>query len=362
MQVADIRRFFRWWGKELAALVPNPVRQLTRNRADRLRLVVTDSELIAVHETNEHSRELGRASRSDVGERSNEAEDQGRAALSLLLAGLDSARTAVTVELAPSASLVKVLGLPLAAEENLRQVLAYELERQTPFWQKDVYFDHRIVEREPRTQRLTVKLGVALRRIVDDALSLLDGWDLERAVASQEPDPQWSGRSFAFLPVGYRTTRMTRLTIGLAGANVLLLAVLVLMPLIGSHAELNALRTRLDAVMASATAATELRERIDQSTSRIGFVLEEKARWPASVEIVNELTRLLPDDTWLSQLQLQAGAVELKGISRAASSLIALLEESDLLRDVRFSSPVTLTGGGERFHVTASISPQWTVR
>jgi general secretion pathway protein L len=362
VQVADIRRFFRWWGKELTALLPNSVRHLTRTSSERLRLVITDSELVAVHETGEHSRELGRTARRDVTERFNDTEDQGRVALSLLLAGLDPAKTAVTIELAPAVSLVKALGLPLAAEENLRQVLAYELERQTPFWQKDVYFDHRLVDRKPEIQQITVKLGVALRRIVDDALSLLDGWDLQPAASPAEPDPEWSGRTFAFLPAVYRTTRMTRLTTGLAGANILLLVALVIVPLVSSHAELNALQQRLEAVMASATAATELRERIDQSTSQIDFVLDEKARWPASVEILNELTRLLPDDTWLSQLDLQAGSVELKGISRAASSLIALLEESDMLRDVRFSSPVTLTGGGERFHVTATISPKWTIR
>jgi general secretion pathway protein L len=65
----------------------------------------------------------------------------------------------------------------------------------------------------------------------------------------------------------------------------------------------------------------------------------------------------LPDDTWLFRAEIRDGKVHLQGTSSRASALIAGLEASSLLEDVRFASPVTQDGasGRERFHLSALI-------
>ncbi len=75
------------------------------------------------------------------------------------------------------------------------------------------------------------------------------------------------------------------------------------------------------------------------------------------MELLEELSARLPDDTWLFRAEVRDGKVHLQGTSTGASALIAELENSRFLEDVRFASPVTQDGasGRERFHLSASI-------
>ena len=59
--------------------------------------------------------------------------------------------------------------------------------------------------------------------------------------------------------------------------------------------------------------------------------------------LMRELTELMPQDAWLSTLNLDAKTVEISGQAGAASQLIPLLESSARLERVEFTSPVTKT-------------------
>ncbi len=75
------------------------------------------------------------------------------------------------------------------------------------------------------------------------------------------------------------------------------------------------------------------------------------------VELLNELTRILPDDTWLSMLEVSGSKLRVQGESGSASSLIGLIEESDLFHDPGFASPITRNRrtGLDRFVLEAEI-------
>ena len=57
--------------------------------------------------------------------------------------------------------------MPAATEENLAQVLSFEMDRLTPFRADEVYFDHRVVGRDAAAATLAVLVAVARRDIVD---------------------------------------------------------------------------------------------------------------------------------------------------------------------------------------------------
>ena len=75
------------------------------------------------------------------------------------------------------------------------------------------------------------------------------------------------------------------------------------------------------------------------------------------LELIDELTRLLPDDTWITRLEMNGSEVHIQGQSPAAAALIPLLESSDSLQNARFRSPVTQQplSDTERFHLSAEI-------
>jgi len=59
------------------------------------------------------------------------------------------------------------------------------------------------------------------------------------------------------------------------------------------------------------------------------------------LEILQELTRRLPDGTWLQQVQLGEDTVEISGYSNRAADLVPPLENSPFFSQVEFTSPIT---------------------
>jgi Tfp pilus assembly protein PilN len=80
-------------------------------------------------------------------------------------------------------------------------------------------------------------------------------------------------------------------------------------------------------------------------------------------EVLEELTRLLPNTTWIWNLKYNGKEIELSGFADSASDLIPLLDKSPLFEKVEFLAPVTkemqMRGDGnkekERFKIKAKI-------
>jgi len=67
----------------------------------------------------------------------------------------------------------KKLSLPSPTEENLKEVLGFEMDRYTPFALEDVYFDFNIVKRDEARDLIHVLLMVIKKDVVDYYLQLL---------------------------------------------------------------------------------------------------------------------------------------------------------------------------------------------
>jgi general secretion pathway protein L len=92
---------------------------------------------------------------------------EGRTAMTSLAKGT-TPRVVVSV---PAHELLrKRIVLPAAVEENLAQVLTYDLDRHTPFKADELYFDATVVERNAARNTVTVDLAAARRTAIDPAL------------------------------------------------------------------------------------------------------------------------------------------------------------------------------------------------
>ena len=79
----------------------------------------------------------------------------------------------------------------------------------------------------------------------------------------------------------------------------------------------------------------------------------------SAVTLLDELTRILPDDTWLFELKVAAQEVRIPGYAPTASALIGLIDKSPRLQGPRFRSSVTQDPrtGLERFNMSFRIAP-----
>ena len=78
---------------------------------------------------------------------------------------------------------------------------------------------------------------------------------------------------------------------------------------------------------------------------------------PSSVLILETLSKILPDQTYVTELRLEGNKVRLTGVTRDAPSLIALIEQSGHFARAAFFAPTTRTSStaGDRFHIEAVV-------
>jgi Tfp pilus assembly protein PilN len=102
--------------------------------------------------------------------------------------------------------------------------------------------------------------------------------------------------------------------------------------------------------------AKKIRGAIDRQTSDkklTDTMLRLRQQSPSVVSVWQELTKVLPDHSWIQQFSFNGEFFQIEGVSRDAEKLVPLLEESKLFKDVAFSAPVTqsTSGGGQRFAI-----------
>ena len=192
----DIGKFFRWWGGELAFLVPENLRKLLGTRRAQLVLRKLEDGLDADYSDEAGVQNLGSFSLDEEGVRKREVLFQERPEL---------AEAELLLLLRPEQSLHKFIKLPAAAEENLNQVVAFEMDRLTPFKADQVYFAVRVLERLPETRQIRVGLVLAPRQKLDPILDELRafGWMPERVDVGLTA----SGQGHDLLPEKYRRAR-----------------------------------------------------------------------------------------------------------------------------------------------------------
>lgn len=95
-----------------------------------------------------------------------------RQALVSLLPHINAARDNVYVCIPQEHAIVLQVFLPLAAQDNLQQVLDYEIERQLPFRREDVYYD--FLPPEKKGDKLGVYVFAIPKKSLDGVLGLFE--------------------------------------------------------------------------------------------------------------------------------------------------------------------------------------------
>ena len=84
---------------------------------------------------------------------------------------------------------------------------------------------------------------------------------------------------------------------------------------------------------------------------------QRKHEAPSSVLVLETLSKILPDQTYVTELRLEGNRLRLTGITRDAPSLIGLIERSGRFTRASFFAPTTRPSSdtGDRFHIEAII-------
>lgn len=343
-----VGEFFRWWVEQLTDLLPAQLRFTSREPDGAVVMAAgpltatLDAVLVSV-------RQRGRETQST---RCHLEADKLRALPPL-------AGKLAVLRLAAADVLAKTLVLPLAAERQLDQVVAFELDRETPFSPEELFWSCEVTGRDRRRGQLSVRLLLVPRAKLAALLRALEqaGIRPHRAEIADGPD---RGR---YLPldldaVGPQHLRR-RVLRPLAACFAALVLIAAALPVARQAVALGGIEREIAKLRIAEAEARKLRQEIDRLVGSADLIKTERAAGGEPIAVLAALTRLLPPNTYLTDFVQQHGKVTLTGRSGGAAKLIARVAESQRLHNPNFAAPITKIAASqlEIFTITAEVRP-----
>jgi len=329
-----LHRFLAWWGAELARLLPVAWRDWFIERRDAVQVMATADGWSV---TRLGSLPMAAESvATDAG-----AEVLRALAERMLQAGEIKADLVALLDAAQV--LERRLPLPAAAEENLAQVIAFELDRQTPFRADQVRYDFRIGARDAIARQIQVDMMLVPRPLAEQTLAPLTAaglaLDALDAVAADG-----ARRGFNLLPAEARAERANagaRLNWILVAVGLGLLWLVMRQSIVAREQALTDLQQAVDKVQVEAAHTTELKRKLTDAVDGANFLAGRKKQHPVAVNILRELTQLLPKNTALVRLSVNRGEVQIQGNSDEAAQLIAILQKAHSIEGPAIQGAIT---------------------
>ena len=357
----QLTAFWRWWSNELAQLVPEALSP--QGRLSRLPLVIFDGDVLALVPAPGATAPEG--SSVDLAALDTA---RARAAVRALLERAGETRGRARLALRHEDVLVRRVTMPLATEENLTQVLAFEMDRLTPFRAEDVYYDQRIISRDSGAGTLQALLAIARRDLVDARLERVRALGVSVQGVSLREEPPHPGAPIDLLPQEQRGERESRperlLRLGLAAAVAILLLAVLFLPIWQKRETAIALGPVVAKAKQDAEGTDALAKDLERQVADYNFLLAKKHGAYPVLAYVEEISRLLPDNTWVAELQVKntgkTREIQIQGETNSSSKLIETMEQSTLMQNAMTRGTVTRGSvpGTERFMISLDARPR----
>ncbi len=345
-----IRDFHEWWMGQLSECIPQRWRQAASSREDTLVIKPVgplDFDLRAVSVS--------------IWSKGRETQfDQIELTPHDLASFPRPAHLPVVLELADDDVLSKVVILPLATERDLAQVLGFEMDRETPFSVEELFWGYRIAERNRQRGQLTVHLRLITRGSIAPLINALAEAGISPKCAKIVGGPD-DGMSLPLHDTDQpkRASAAHVLRWAAAAVFAVLAAAAVAAPFFRQARDLAELDRQIAAGRAAAAEAEQLRGDISRLTGAGNLIKREREAAGDPLVTLAALTGMLPDDTYLTELQQQQNKVVFGGRSAAASRLISAVAAGSQLHNPAFVAPVTRMEAAhtEVFTISAETGP-----
>lgn len=336
-----VQILFRWWRRELRALVPPRIAEALGVEERFVFLRVLGDTLILEY--------LGGTRFATFDSRLKPDSEKVR-------------HQTFVLKLPGRLVLRRVLELPLALERQLATALAFEVDRQTPFTVDQVYRTFRVKARDKARKTISVELAVVPIQAVDRLIAHAKAFGIMPTGLVPEDDAEEPRLMFfpAPLRTGRRFWRMEMWKALVAAALVIFFAGLFGLEW---HFHSEALRFQQAAVAARGIGARADALRRSLTTAQQATVfLPNKLANLRVTEVADALSQLIPDNAWVYEFEVTDRDVRIAGFSNDVPALIELLQHSPMFATPQLRTPVTHGPGknADRFDLALTIKPSGT--
>lgn len=264
--------------------------------------------------------------------------------------------------LQPGRFLVRPLELPQRAAEFLDGIIRSQIDRLTPWTAGQAVYGWTSAD-DSAADKITMNIVATARVAIAPLVRALQTCGVESVVVSTRvPDAKLrpvlvdmlEQRSSATLQTQRVRKVLTAAFVAAAAISVISVTTsAVLGGILDDRQE--KLSQQIDQRRAT------LRIGMDAGNTALSRLAQRKHEEAANVLVLEALSRLLPDDTYVTELRIEGNKMQLVGITQEAPSLIGILEQSSQFKSATFFAPTTRGAHdpGERFHIEARIEPDF---
>jgi general secretion pathway protein L len=343
--------FFDWWLAGLKTLCPEFVRSALILDVNRVSIEIDNEHITFKHYLPSSNDSL------DIRKFNINDELEKDAALSWLKSKQQKP-TKLIVTIPEKSILIKTIQFPAAANNNLREALGFEINRRTPFTSEQVYYDYSVISHDKNSGKLKIDLVIVPRAHIDPLMKVIDKLGIQvDEIISDKHSVEYTNINLLPENIQPVTSNKNITTHYLAGITFFLFIATLYIPVNKQSGYIDDLEIQLQLARKSAVTLNSLIKEKETLLKQINFLHDKKSYTINNINILNETTKIIPDDTWLSRFSINNNQLQIQGESSSASALIQSLESSDYFRNVQFKSPVTRNNrtGKDKFNISASL-------
>ena len=114
---------------------------------------------------------------------------------------------------------------------------------------------------------------------------------------------------------------------------------------------LRSLNSEAASIQPAANRSLALDRQIETARSRTLLLDDMRSRAKSDMDVLNELTRILPPPTWLNLLEITRSQVTIAGETSQTAPLLQVIDSSPLFQGTEFAMPPLRTQAGEAFRI-----------
>lgn len=331
------REFLEWWVDELRTLIPERLHRVLYRKKSRLVFCVV-GEQIEIFKNS--GTQCDKESERIIVRRDHSEE----IAEKLNVVSISQRLSSICLRMSSSDCLLRDRKYPRAAKPKISEILQRELLQSTPFTKDEIYSDYVTTFDHHEPSMMNVTQLIIKREIVDQLVEDLQAANLivDHVDAYDEKTQKIYDIDFFKDDCARKENKASIFS------NYVFFFVLIILLLIFAaigmvqrqESVLVALSTEIAYMKRDAMSITKKNERISERSDQITSVLLEKSQRPSILQVWREITVLLPDSVWLTDLQFNGKKVLVTGFATSAASLVEVLNESPLFKETKLVSQV----------------------
>ncbi|MBF0134054.1 MAG: pilus assembly protein PilM [Magnetococcales bacterium] len=329
----ELSRFFSWWIGELSSLIPAKIYGMLKTGSNCLVIDVLDTEIRIGRFQGEGFKDLAQI------ESSYQNSDNIRNAIKKIIR--QQKANQIIFRIPEAKTMVRILpDFPKIMENNLEEALFFELEKLTPFRPDELWLDYRICGKNSEKGTIDIQMAMVPKKTILEFVELGRSWGVEPDQVDLVGDDASKQTKFNFLKhaQNIRPSRFRSINWIQSMLVPSLLAGVILFPMFHQYQTLQKVNRQVDQIRIKAERSMIVRDKINHLVSESKFFSEYKNNLPTFAEVLEDLTKIMPDDTWLVRLGVSRTSIKISGYAKSASNLIEIIERSNTFTDVVQSS------------------------